>query len=157
MKTLMTPEQVVALAFPEGSYLPPDAIAAADIAAVESRALRPVTGDALYEALLAGEYPTLCEEYVQPALAYAVRLAVQPALDLCTGSAGTVAPNPSWGDPAGTKQLLAARRSLRNRALSLMQRLSDHLASHPAHYPEYRAADDVLQRAMLAGGVVLRR
>ena len=54
MNTLVTPLQVLKLAFGEGEYLPPEIIAEADIAGAEQRHIVPVVGRALYEKLLAG-------------------------------------------------------------------------------------------------------
>ena len=48
MKSLITQERVVALAFGDGEFLSPEAICEADIAIAESRYLRPVVGDALW-------------------------------------------------------------------------------------------------------------
>lgn len=44
MKTLITPLQVLRLAFGEGEYLPPESVTEADIAAAERRYLVPVIG-----------------------------------------------------------------------------------------------------------------
>ena len=82
MTTLVTPREVIDLAFADGGYLPPEAIGTVDIAAAEARYLLPVTGPALWQKLAEGEYPTLREEFAAPAAACAVRVAMQPALDL---------------------------------------------------------------------------
>ena len=64
MNTLVTPLQVLKLAFGEGEYLPPEIIAEADIAGAEQRHIVPVVGRALYEKLLAGSYPDFRTEYL---------------------------------------------------------------------------------------------
>ena len=89
MTTLVTPREVIDLAFADGGYLPPEAIGTVDIAAAEARYLLPVTGPALWQKLAEGEYPTLREEFAAPAAACAVRVAMQPALDLHGGAGGT--------------------------------------------------------------------
>ena len=63
MTTLVTPREVIDLAFADGGYLPPEAIGTVDIAAAEARYLLPVTGPALWQKLAEGEYPTLREEF----------------------------------------------------------------------------------------------
>lgn len=78
MTTLVTPREVIDLAFADGGYLPPEAIGTVDIAAAEARYLLPVTGPALWQKLAEGEYPTLREEFAAPAAACAVRVAMQP-------------------------------------------------------------------------------
>ena len=94
MTTLVTPREVIDLAFADGGYLPPEAIGTVDIAAAEARYLLPVTGPALWQKLAEGEYPTLREEFAAPAAACAVRVAMQPALDLHGGAGGTTVTNP---------------------------------------------------------------
>ena len=55
MTTLVTPREVIDLAFADGGYLPPEAIGTVDIAAAEARYLLPVTGPALWQKLAEGE------------------------------------------------------------------------------------------------------
>lgn len=115
MTTLVTPREVIDLAFADGGYLPPEAIGTVDIAAAEARYLLPVTGPALWQKLAEGEYPTLREEFAAPAAACAVRVAMQPALDLHGGAGGTTVTKSSACQPAGQQQLAASHRALRNR------------------------------------------
>lgn len=99
MTTLVTPREVIDLAFADGGYLPPEAIGTVDIAAAEARYLLPVTGPALWQKLAEGEYPTLREEFAAPAAACAVRVAMQPALDLHGGAGGTTVTKSSASRP----------------------------------------------------------
>ena len=99
MTTLVTPREVIDLAFADGGYLPPEAIGTVDIAAAEARYLLPVTGPALWQKLAEGEYPTLREEFAAPAAACAVRVAMQPALDLHGGAGGTTVTKSSACQP----------------------------------------------------------
>lgn len=131
MTTLVTPREVIDLAFADGGYLPPEAIGTVDIAAAEARYLLPVTGPALWQKLAEGEYPTLREEFAAPAAACAVRVAMQPALDLHGGAGGTTVAKSSACQPAGQEQLAASHRALRNRLSALLHALSDHLDAHP--------------------------
>lgn len=105
MTTLVTPREVIDLAFADGGYLPPEAIGTVDIAAAEARYLLPVTGPALWQKLAEGEYPTLREEFAAPAAACAVRVAMQPALDLHGGAGGTAerAARPSPNPPPASR------------------------------------------------------
>ena len=104
MTTLVTPREVIDLAFADGGYLPPEAIGTVDIAAAEARYLLPVTGPALWQKLAEGEYPTLREEFAAPAAACAVRVAMQPALDLHGGAGGTTVTKSSACQPAGQQR-----------------------------------------------------
>ena len=155
MTTLVTPREVIDLAFADGGYLPPEAIGTVDIAAAEARYLL-VTGPALWQKLAEGEYPTLREEFAAPAAACAVRVAMQPALDLHGGAGGTTVTKSSACQPAGQQQLAASHRALRNRLSALLHALSDHLDAHPSDYPEYAPEKNVLHRVLIAGGLVLK-
>lgn len=148
MTTLVTPREVIDLAFADGGYLPPEAIGTVDIAAAEARYLLPVTGPALWQKLAEGEYPTLREEFAAPAAACAVRVAMQPALDLHGGAGGTTVTKSSACQPAGQQQLAASHRALRNRLSALLHALSDHLDAHPSDYPEYAPEKNVLHRVL---------
>ena len=75
MNTLVTPLQVLKLAFGEGEYLPPEIIAEADIAGAEQRHIVPFVGRALYEKLLAGSYPDFRTEYLASPAALFTRAA----------------------------------------------------------------------------------
>ena len=156
MTTLITPREVIDLAFTESGYLPPEAIGTTDITAAEARYLIPITGAALWQRLSEGDYPELRSAYAAPAAACAVRVAVQPALDLRSGSGGTTVPKSSACQPAGKEQLIAARRTLRTRLSALLQSLSDHLDTHTSDYPEYNPEENVLHRVLIAGGIVLK-
>ena len=79
MNTLVTPLQVLKLAFGEGEYLPPEIIAEADIAGAEQRHIVPVVGRALYEKLLAGSYPDFRTEYLASPAALFTRGPPTPA------------------------------------------------------------------------------
>ncbi|MBQ2417711.1 MAG: hypothetical protein II282_05895, partial [Alistipes sp.] len=92
MRTVITPEQTVALAFGKGNYLSADIVSSADIAAAQHRYIVPIVGEELLDMILDGDYSELVEEYVAPALAYATRLIVQPAINLRMGDSGLVAP-----------------------------------------------------------------
>ena len=149
MTTLVTPREVIDLAFADGGYLPPEAIGTVDIAAAEARYLLPVTGPALWQKLAEGEYPTLREEFAAPAAAWLHG-------DAHGGAGGTTVTKSSACQPAGQQQLAASHRALRNRLSALLHALSDHLDAHPSDYPEYAPEKNVLHRVLIAGGLVLK-
>ena len=151
---IATGGEVVSAAFADGEYMPPSAISDADIAAAEERYLIPVTGRALYERMLDGEYAALRDEYVVPAVAFAVRAMQQPALDVRTSVFGTTVPKSSAFGGATAEQARELRKAVRTKAHTLLRRLSDHLDAHATEYPEYRRERDVLKRCSTDGGIV---
>lgn len=156
MNTLVTPLQVLKLAFGEGEYLPPEIIAEADIAGAEQRHIVPVVGRALYEKLLAGSYPDFRTEYLASPAALFTRAVLQPRLDVRTGQCGTTAPKSAYAQPAGDTARRHLRRALLAQARTLLHALSDHLDAHPSDYPEYAPEKNVLHRVLIAGGLVLK-
>jgi len=80
MQTLITPTVVVARAFADGEYVAPETVSEAAIVAAQETYLRPVTGDALFERLLAGDHADFADEYLAAPLALYVRyLIARPA------------------------------------------------------------------------------
>lgn len=157
MNTLVTPLQVLKLAFGEGEYLPPEIIAEADIAGAEQRHIVPVVGRALYEKLLAGSYPDFRTEYLASPAALFTRAVLQPRLDVRTGQCGTVAPKSAAYQPAGTQALRELQRSLRRQARTLLRRAAGHLETHAAEFPEYDPHENILNRCTTDGNFVQTR
>ena len=154
MKTLITPLQVLRLAFGDGEQLPPQTVAEADIAGAEQRHIVPVVGPALYEKLLAGAYPEFRDGYLAAPAALFTRLTVQPRLDIRTGQCGTSAPKTAYGQPAAETALRTLRRSLRVQARTLLRRAAEHLRTHRNEFPEYDPENDILNRCTTDGGFV---
>lgn len=155
--TLITPGEVAGLAFADAGYLPPDSIGLADIAAAETRSLIPVTGAALWQSLLEGKYPSLRRDYLLPAAAAAVRLGMQPMLDLRCGGGGAGLCGASGSRADDAAALARSRKAQRSRLSALLRRLSDHLDACADRYPEYAPRDNVLHRVTVVGGMAVRR
>lgn len=154
MKTLITPLQVLRLAFGGGECLSPESVTEADIAGVERHRIVPVIGQALYEKLLKGSYAGFRDEYLAAPTALFTRLAVQARLDVSTGQCGTTAPKTVCGQPAGEAALSALRQGLRAQARTLLRRAGEHLFAHRDEFPEYDPENDILRRCTTDGGFV---
>ena len=154
MNTLITPLQVLKLAFGNGENLPPDTFGEADIAAAEQRYIVPVIGPELYEKLLAGTHAEFRDEYLAAPAALFTRLALQPRLDIRTGQCGTSAPKSSWGQPADQEALRRQCRALRSEARTLLRRAVAYLDSHRREFPEYLPEKNILNRCTTDGGFV---
>ena len=141
MNTLVTPLQVLKLAFGEGEYLPPEIIAEADIAGAEQRHIVPVVGRALYENL------------ASPAALF-TRAVLQPRLDVRTGQCGTTAPKSAYAQPAGDTARRHLRRALLAQARTLLHRAAEHLRAHRDEFPEYDPENDIFNRCTTDGGFV---
>ena len=78
MRSIITPKQVVELAFVPEGLVTQTKITLLDIAIAESRYLLPIIGETLYEAILAGRYTTLRDEYILPMVAAWTRYVAEP-------------------------------------------------------------------------------
>ncbi len=154
MKSLITPQKVVELAFGDGEYVADSAVSVADIASAEFCHIRPIVGKELYERLLDNAYPELVEEYVAPAIAMAVRTMIQPALNVRTGQTGLVMPSTAHASTASTAASEALLCSLRQRRQRLLARLACHLKENAERYPEYDAANDITNKCRIDGGFI---
>ncbi|WP_346700363.1 hypothetical protein [uncultured Alistipes sp.] len=154
MNTLISPLQLLKLAFREGEYLPPETFGEADIAAAEQRYIVPVIGPELHEKLLAGDHADFRNTYLATPLALFTRLALQPRLDIRTGQCGTTAPKSSWSQPADDEARLRHRHALRCEARTLLRRASDYLENNRDEFPEYRPEKNIFNRCMTDGGFV---
>lgn len=154
MKTLVTPLQVARTAFGNDEYLSAESISEADIAAAETRYIRPVLGAALHERLLDGDRPDFTSDYLAPAVVLYTRLVVQPRLDIRTDRCGTTAPRPDGAQPADAAARRHRRRALLTEARTLLRRASRYLAEHREEFPEYDPQCDILNRCSIDGGLV---
>ena len=148
MKTLITAERAYALAFSTEESYSASAITESDIAEAESRYLIPIVGEELYNAM--AKYSTLKSEYVEPMVAAWVRYIVEPhlAMRCCTCYAeGRVT-------EAVNDHTERVMRALREKAVALTRRLSDHLNSHSVDYVEYTPKTNPLNRCFIYGNIV---
>lgn len=154
MNTLISPTQVVQLAFPPDACLPPEAVTEADIAAATQRYLIPVIGTPLFERLMAQDDRSFIDHYLAAPLALFTRLMIQPRLDIRTGRSGTTAPKHDGTTPAAEDARREQYRSLRTEARTLLQRAVDRLDLYPKDFPEYDPEKNVLKRCSLDGKLV---
>lgn len=152
--TLISPEQVLELAFGHSYDLSPQNITPSDIAAATSRYITPVMGQQLMQCVMEGKYPDLSQQYVAPALACAVRLMVQPSLNIRTADSGLIAPRGETMTPPSTAAAQQLMHSLKIRTRELVGRLSDHLNTSCNLYAEYNPKNNILNRCSIDGGLI---
>lgn len=157
MKNLITNEEVISLAFGDGEYIPPEIVLDSDIASATFRYIIPVVGAELYQAMLDGNHLTLLEDFVAPALAFAVRTMIQPALNIRTWRLSEQASRSLRADTSTKAAIQALQKSLRERRQTLLKRLSDHLKNHASEYPAYDPSNDAMQKCSIDGGIVQAR
>ncbi len=142
-------------AFCAPDFIAPDAVPEATIVAAQQKYVKPVLGEALYERLLEGGYPSLLADYLSAPLALYVKMMILPALAVQTGAGGVVEVHSANFARAGEEKLRAAVRRLRRDASALMRRAVEHIEASSEAYPEYDPRENILNRCSIEGGVVL--
>ncbi|MBO7330933.1 MAG: hypothetical protein J6U52_03975 [Alistipes sp.] len=154
MKTnIITPAEVVGLAFSDGGYLAPDVIAEADIAVAVERWVEPVVGEGVLQAVADGKYSELKSDYLLPAIALYTRLLVQPRLNGATGQLGLTV---GGGSARAASDALRREhlRAIKERARMALKRLSTYLDAHAGQIAEYDEKCNILKRCSCDGGFV---
>lgn len=156
MKTLITPSEVVALAFDSPHTIEQGAIPPHAILAAEQSFLLPALGEEFYESLFVEEPEAECvafvEEYLKQPLALYVASRMVPVLAVRIGSAGAVRLAGESFEQVDEATLRKVVARLRNDADRLLERATNHLASHPELYPSYEPQSISLR---IVGGVVM--
>ncbi len=153
MNTLITPVQVLRLAF-SGTALSPETVDEADIAAAEEHYVVPVIGRALYEKLLNGDYAPFRTGFLAKSVALFTRVLIQPRLDVRTEGCGTIAPKSAYAQPADDLARRRMRQALRQQARELLHRAVEHLAAHAIDFPEYDPDADIGNRCSIHGNLI---
>lgn len=153
-QNIITPAEVIAIAFSDGEYVATEVVTDTDITTAIERWIIPITGRALLDAVREGKYTDLKEEYITPAVALCTRLVVQPRLNVQTSQLGLSVPIGSHRRAADAKARKELKRALVLRAQTMRKRLSAYLEQHAAEIEEYRSEDNILTRCSCEGGLV---
>lgn len=154
MKNVMiSPAEVIALAFKDGGYVSEDVVSDADIANAVSRWIEPVAGSDLCRAVAAGDYPE-ARDYFAEAAAAATRLEIQPRLNAATGQGGLTQASSIFAVAAAESARIELMRSLRLQVSISLRRLTEYLDENAESIPEYDPRNNVLKRCVTDGGFV---
>ena len=154
MELIITPSEVVRIAFAPSEFVREEAITESAILAAQQKFILPAL-NGLYDALLAGRYPELKTGYVAPVLALYVKLLVLPALAAQAGTTGITEPRSDCFDPVSDNRLRFLLRRVRNEARALMRPLVEKIESEPERYPDYDPNKNILHQTLSAGEIVL--
>lgn len=153
MNPLITPQQVVALAFSAESHIRATQISQTDIVVAEQKFLAPVFG-AMWSAVRAGAYAEFTQQYLAPALACYVKSQVLPSLAAITSS-GVVSRSWEGGKSASEREVVRLARAAADQAHTLRAQAVAWVESHPDDFPDYDPSQNVLNHTRIEGGIVL--
>lgn len=149
MKTLTTIAELQALAFSPEELINKEVITKSDILEAETRYVRPILGDALYDAIIGGGYTSLRSDYVVPAVAAWCRYIVEPQLATRISKSYSESLSTAEND-----RLRVVLGSLRRKASTLSRRLSDHLNAQSDDYAEYNPQNNPLNHCFIYGDII---
>lgn len=153
---MITPSEVVQRAFGTNNTLSENAIPLHSILLAQESFLLPALGKECYEAMVVEGSDTVAqtfaEEYLKQPLALYVASRVLPTIALQVGSVGVVRLSGESFEVADEATLRKAVARLRVDADRLLERATNHLASHPELYPSYEPQSTSHR---IVGGVVM--
>lgn len=152
MKTLITPKEVVALAFPasldpEGSFVTESAIVAA-----QQKFIKPVFNK-LYDTI--DTHPELLADFVKPALAQWVRYLILPSIASQVGSVGIIAPRGQNFESVAPASVATLRARAKADARALTRRAVEHVEANAALFHHYDSSLNILNTVKTTGNVIL--
>ena len=137
---LITPAEVLELAFPSNQYLPEEMILPAKIDTAQYRFLKPAFGN-LYPCLAEERYETFLGQFVKPALAYYVRYLIIDDLSALPGTSGVLQTEPDYAEAASEKNMEKVKRQAKEDADVLLRFALDYVEAHTDQFPEYNDAE----------------
>lgn len=154
MHTLISPREVVEIAFAGSEPLNESSVGETVIMTAEQKFIRPVLGN-LYDSLLNNLYPELLDEYIKAPLALYVKLLVLPSMAVHTGTMGIVQHHSKNMETSSRSQQSALESQTRASAMSLIKRAITHIELNPTRYPEYDGSQNILNKTSIEGHIVL--
>lgn len=151
---LITPKEVIDLAFSQTDQLTSGAVKETKIIAAQEEYLSPVF-NGLYSVMIEGKYSGFVEEYIKPALAYFVRYGMIPDMSIQVGNGGLYHNRQDYSSGSTDKQ----RDLLRTQALkdgnSLLKKALRYLECNRVLFPEYDPHCNIRKRVKYPGGIIM--
>ena len=159
MKRLVSPAEVLTIAFGTTHTLRESDVPEHTILAAERKFLRPVLGGELFDKLTAEESAatdrTFVENYLKMPLALYVASLLLPTIALQVGAAGVVRVAGESFRAVDERSIVRLCRRLRSDAGALLDSAADYLAAHPDLFPLYCPEANVRHRLSLKGGIIV--
>ncbi|HJB84709.1 MAG TPA: hypothetical protein IAA13_04280 [Candidatus Alistipes merdigallinarum] len=150
---LITPAEVLELAFPSNQYLPEEMILPAKIDAAQYRFLKPAFGD-FYACLAEEQYESFVDQFVKPALAYYVRYLVIDDLCALPGTTGVLQAETDYAESASEKNMEKVKCQAKEDADTLLKQALDYLEDHAEQFPEYDVEQEKSRKVCMKGGFI---
>lgn len=149
MRNIITPQEVITIAFAASSNMKAESINEHIIHIAEVKYLRPALGVELYDKL--SEYTELAD-MVKPALAFFVKCEVMPSLAINMSNGGLALTNPQYMTTATDKQRTMLYESEMSKANTLLNEVLEYL-NNSNQYPEFKRVKTTVKHRV--AGVIL--
>ena len=150
---LISPAEVLELAFPSNQYLPEDMILPAKIDTAQYRFLKPAFGN-FYACLVNEQYESFLNRFVKPALAFYVRYLIIDDLCASTGTSGVLQTETDYAESASEKNMEKVKRQAKEDADTLLRQALDYLEDHAEQFPEYDVEHEKDRKVCMKGGFI---
>ncbi|MCD8185533.1 MAG: hypothetical protein LUD68_03485 [Rikenellaceae bacterium] len=128
-KLLISPGEVLELAFSSTDQIDPAAITDTRIETAQLKFLAPAL-PSLYPALTEKKYADFCREYIKPALAYFIRYQWFTLSSARIGSSGIFQPRPPDTSPADSSTIARIRQESRKTAGLFLRKALVYISDH---------------------------
>ena len=151
---LISPAEVLALAFSSTEYQREELVGPSAIEAAQIKLLEPVFGS-LYSVLHEERYANFVDEYIKPPLACYVRYLLLAECSAHAGAIGVIQAQTTYAKTAPKEILTLLRKQARDNADVLLKKAVNHVEAHPELFPEYDPRQNVGKRVLFKGGFIL--
>ena len=151
---LVTPDEVIELAFSPHDRIDPVVITETRIEAAQLKFLAPMLRG-LYTALAEGLYDNFCREFIKPVAAYFVKYHIFLHLSVRIGNDGIIRLKPAESMPADASEINRLRRESRETAYLLLRKAIGHLKKNANEFPEFDPEPPRHKRPRVNGGIVI--
>lgn len=155
MIPLITPQEVVNLAFNSVEQVDAGLVRESTIITAQQKFILPALGQTLYTKVEQGTYQGLCMDKIKMPLALYVRMLSVPMLVAQMGATGVMQHCGANFSTANTSQVNALMRALRVEADTLMQQMLEHVGEHPDAFPDYKAHESVFNKVVILGNLII--
>lgn len=155
MIPLITPQEVVNLAFNSVEQVDTGLVRESTIIAAQQKFILPALGQTLYTKVEQGAYQGLCMDKIKMPLALYVRMLCVPVLVAQMGVTGIMQHRGANFSTANTSQVNALMRALRVEADTLMQQILEYVGEHTDAFPDYNAHESVFNKVVILGNLII--
>ena len=135
MELLITPTEVLEIAFPATEQFREELIRPSLIEAAQLQHLKPIFGK-LYDQLGESQYSAFTAGYLKAPLAYYIRCMVIDEMCAAVGTTGILQGKTDYGSAASIRQQERLRRHARHTADRLLDRAIEQVESNPKLFPD---------------------